>query len=1552
MDSLVEMLKNNQVTAEAALQIFQQMQKDNTKDELNYYSEKLVRQESVGLIEKNKEILLFTDDMSEVDGLKVQFQQHHCNVKYVLCHHHRQDEQGFDYELEMKNSSELDTIFANLEEEKFVPDVISFLNVQETFDFSFKEVNDLSWYANFITNIVKHFQFMFQIKYCFIWRNQTMDSSFTGKLRTIRLENPNFIYKSILDQSNNHPIQWEALVKELLEKSYQHGNYVYEGQNRYKKVITNITDEVQETCNVQEQIHNKTFIISGGMGGLGLIVANYLRGHQAKKVCLLGRKRLSKSMKETIEGLNQGSHIFEYYHCDITELTSVEETISEILARYHQVDGLFHCAGIAKDGLMNTINHEFFSQTLAAKCVGLVNLLETFTKFSCIVPFTKVFSSITSILGNVGQVPYAFANGLVNGLANDTIGKYGVFHVQALCWPLWKNGGMQVDGRKIKGIFEQTGEQILEDTMGLEALQQMWNSSCKVPLILYGKQKKINEFLNENQTKEIEINNMGILNKREEITVEQVIDYVRELVANVIAMPVHKLDIKTNWDFYGIDSLSIMRVNDEMKKVIPNLAVTVMYECGNVYDLAQLLYTQYRDKLDSVINHTTTKNIVVKPTIILNNDERVYPKEQKHSYSAVHKNRLDRNRKKKDIAIIGMAGRYPMAENLDEFWENLLSGRDCVQEIPTDRWDYEEYYHADKTKKGYTNSKWGGFIKDFNCFDAGFFHMTPREARYIDPQERIFLECSWHALEDAGYVTDDLAKQEVGVYVGVMYSHYQLYGLEFNEPGQRKAYNSSYSSIANRVSYYFNMSGPSMAVDTMCSSSLTAIHLARESILRGECSMAIAGGVNLTLHPNKYINLSQNNFLSSDGRCRSFGDGGDGYVPGEGVGAVILKELDQAIADGDYIYGVIKSTAINHGGRANGFTVPNPTRQTEVIKRAMKEGHIKPEQYSYIETHGTGTPLGDPIELKALQNAFGKLNESCPIGSVKSNIGHCEAASGVAGLMKMILQMKHKQLVPSIHCNPLNKNIDFHEFDFYVQKELTSWEHKMNHQRELPYVSGLSSFGAGGSNAHVIVQEYKESKDRINEQKLSYNILLISAKSMEDLFRYASIYLQFLQESKRTDCSFEHIAYATQHYRNTLSQRLAIVASDYDEAIDKLQSFINQESVETMGIFYNDEDDDNDYEQRIHSHQSSLREQDVFAIAKECVNIKGYDWTVLWGNTRYPKIKLPLYPFERVIYWIDEKTDKREGLQGTFTSRLINESTLFEQKYTTTYWQKDAFVQDHVIKGECLLPGAAMLLNAKTTLNLATSNHLAAICNWTFVAPVTFSHAEEQLVSTMDGNAMRYVMKSRQGGTDKTICTAQFELSSNNNQSRREYVDLTQIKSGCYTTYDGTKLYEDFKSNKQYYGNSLQVIDQIQYSNETALVSYKHISASQGNSLLFHIPYIDGAFQGLYVFKEQLGLKPGETMLPYKITRMEWLNELTAPKYVYIQKDSSQNRFDLSIVDESGLIGIKITGFTVMRVQQNGRDAVNIDEALRAMQDDHMDIDAAAELIERWLENA
>ncbi|HHI94226.1 MAG TPA: hypothetical protein ENK04_12045, partial [Gammaproteobacteria bacterium] len=617
-----------------------------------------------------------------------------------------------------------------------------------------------------------------------------------------------------------------------------------------------------------------------------------------------------------------------------------------------------------------------------------------------------------------------------------------------------------------------------------------------------------------------------------------------------------------------------------------------------------------------------------------------------------------------DIAIIGVSGRYPQARNLDEFWDNLRNGKDCITEVPKERWDWREYYSEDRTKPGCHYSKWGGFLDGVDEFDPQFFNISPREAAIIDPQERLFLEQAWAALEDAGYCREDLQKIQgeylsapVGVYAGVMYGEYQLLGAEASMQGDRKGFAGILANIANRVSYVFNLHGPSMTVDTMCSGSLTALHLACQDLKQGRTDLGIAGGVNVTIHPNKYLMLSSGQFISTAGHCESFGKGGDGYIPGEGVGVVLLKRLADAERDGDHIYGVVKSSAVNHGGKTNGYTVPNPNVQQMAITSAIKEAGIDPGVIGYIEAHGTGTKLGDPIEIAGLSKAFGRCTEKqfCRIGSVKSNIGHCESAAGIAGLTKVLLQMKHGQIVPSLHSETLNPNIDFSTTPFVVNQRLTDWNRLFIDGEERPRLAGISAFGAGGSNVHVVVEEYIPKKkmpllkDTVTPAPV---VIVLSAKNEVRLNDYVREFIKFLGKEGSYQPGIESMAYTLQTGREAMEERLALVVASVAELREKLSAFISgQEDIDALyrgrvkkadGTFI-DLDTDEDMKKTIDNWIIKGKHKKLADLWSKGVSI---DWHMLYGDAIPGRVSLPTYPFARDRYWATDKKPVASDING------------------------------------------------------------------------------------------------------------------------------------------------------------------------------------------------------------------------------------------------------------------------------------------------------------------
>ncbi len=536
---------------------------------------------------------------------------------------------------------------------------------------------------------------------------------------------------------------------------------------------------------------------------------------------------------------------------------------------------------------------------------------------------------------------------------------------------------------------------------------------------------------------------------------------------------------------------------------------------------------------------------------------------------------LPNNNDEQDIAIVGIGCRFPGAEGPEAFWQALLEGRDAVTQVPAHRWSAESFFDPDPTAPGKMTTRWGGFISGVDQFDPTFFGIAPREAARMDPQQRLLTEVCWEAFEDAGIVPGQIAGTDTGVFVGIAtndYGHLQFRRLDtvdaFSGTGN------ALSIAANRLSYLFDLHGPSLAIDTACSSSLVAVHQACESLRRGDCTLAVAGGVNVVLSPALAINFSKAGAMAADGRCKTFDARADGYVRGEGAGIVVLKPLSQAQRDADRVYAVIPGGAINQDGRTNGLMAPNPKAQERVLRTAYTRAGIAPETVGYVELHGTGTLLGDPIEAKALSAVTmpGRPPaQPCLVGSVKSNIGHLEAAAGVAGLVKVALALHHRHLPPSLHFSEPNPHIPLDNLALRVVEEGMPWP-----QTPEPRVAGVSSFGFGGTNAHVVLTESPSKPgvsagcsapghqdEQAGHSQENVLVLPVSAASEPALHQLAARHAHAVTSGSENDDSAQHQieAYcrAAALRRTHHQHRMACVGQSRSELIEALHAFIDDD---------------------------------------------------------------------------------------------------------------------------------------------------------------------------------------------------------------------------------------------------------------------------------------------------------------------------------------------------------------------------------------------------------
>jgi phthiocerol/phenolphthiocerol synthesis type-I polyketide synthase C len=508
------------------------------------------------------------------------------------------------------------------------------------------------------------------------------------------------------------------------------------------------------------------------------------------------------------------------------------------------------------------------------------------------------------------------------------------------------------------------------------------------------------------------------------------------------------------------------------------------------------------------------------------------------------------------IAIVGIGSRFPGAKDPEAFWRLLHDGLDAITEVPVDRWDINSLYKPNPGTPGRMSTRWGGFLEHVDQFDPHFFGISPREASRMDPQQRLLLEVSWEALEDAGQAPHRLAGSQTGVFIGINSVDYSQLQIRYGDfPFDIDAYagtGNAHSVAANRLSYLLDLRGPSLSVDTACSSSLVAIHLACQSLLSGESTLALAGGVNLILFPALTVAFSQAHMMASDGRCKTFDARADGYVRGEGCGIVILKRLSAALRDGDHIYALLRGSAVNQDGRTSGITAPNGLAQQAVIRQALDWAGVEADQLSYIETHGTGTALGDPIEVQAIAAVLGEArsgDQPCVLGSVKANIGHLEAAAGVASLVKVLLCLKHGEIPAQPHFEKLNPHISLEKTPLVIPSERRPWL-----RLEQPRFAGVSSFGFGGTNAHLILEEAPQRQPTYNEIERPLHMLALSTKSASTLKELAHRFENHL--ATHPDESLADVCFSANAGRSHFAHRLAATVDSPGQLRERLAAFI------------------------------------------------------------------------------------------------------------------------------------------------------------------------------------------------------------------------------------------------------------------------------------------------------------------------------------------------------------------------------------------------------------
>ncbi|MCL6591114.1 MAG: SDR family NAD(P)-dependent oxidoreductase [Firmicutes bacterium] len=918
----------------------------------------------------------------------------------------------------------------------------------------------------------------------------------------------------------------------------------------------------------------------------------------------------------------------------------------------------------------------------------------------------------------------------------------------------------------------------------------------------------------------------------------------------------------------------------------------------------------------------------------------------------------------REIAVIGMAGRFGAAANIEEFWQALQAGKDFIQEYPlsrqTDSDRLADFWGNTGKSNGKSRYSQGAYLKAIDQFDPQLFNISPLEARLMDPHQRIFLETVWAALEDAGYGGARLSGTKTGVFIG----HSSDFGcdyrylINFTAPSQwgLSVPGNIQSIIASRIAYLLDFRGPSILVNTACSSSLTAIHLACRSIRNGECELAVAGGVKLALAPfNTDENEAGIRILSVDGRARTFDDSSDGTGIGEGAGAVLLKPLKRALLDGDHIYAVIKGSAINQDGNSVGITAPNSAAQEEVILLAWKDADIPPETISYIETHGTGTKLGDPIEISGIQKAFRHYTDKkqfCAVASVKTNVGHLDHAAGIVAFIKAALALKNKQIPPSLHFEKPNRKIDFTDSPVYVNDRLRDWEASGSPRR-----CGISSFGLSGTNCHLVLEEappvaaVHESplQDETSRQPAA-RILALSAKNGHALLDLVKRYQQII--SKGIDGKLDALCYTANTGRGHYESRLAVIFTGEAELRKKIAGFLGRTPAADPenGIFYGhfkliatpnaklrDGEIDGAQKDSLDQEAGRLLKQLAAAAGQEKYNllsrlggiyVQGAEiqWEELYRGHHYQKISLPEYPFQRKRYWI-EPSPEESGLYQSLTAstpaihplidRRLAESLGIELYITSFSPRRHWVLNEHKVAGIYVAPGTAYLEMASEIGWRHYPGQALELRDIFFITPLALAEDETKEVQTvvkLEKDHLGFAMISRAEDGIAWVTHAEGKIYSFH-PTGNPGLEFTMISQ----EFKNSRIYQTGGTEKSgaaiETGPRWETLKKIHFDSQRALACFE-LKPEFISDLLehkLHPALMDSAVN--------IGVSSGSDglYLPFSYRSLKIHRPLSGKVYSYLRKNTKPGAnqetisVDITLWDEMGAIIAEIENYTVKK---------------------------------------
>ena len=1003
----------------------------------------------------------------------------------------------------------------------------------------------------------------------------------------------------------------------------------YENGKRFAKEYRKIKELPHK---VQKIKSTGVYAIIGGMGGIGTELAKYLKSNYNCTIVLIGRRNHSQIYES----------IGEYIRLDICDEKNTESAFESIIHKYGKIDGIFHCAGVCIDKLLKNKTCFDVEQVVSSKTIGLINLIKEVKKYGN--GFIICFSSLAAVTGNVGQCDYAYANAFMDACSQ----KYD--NIYSINWGLWKSGNMGKTEIIKENLKNEFGVLPIENQEGFSLMNTILNSGEKNVVVV--KEKTCNT----NKKAEIEKNTYS----------EEFIQYRKEISSELLkiaksTLKIVRLDNKICFNDDEMDSISLMEfARSVSQKYEVSVTIATIMEYDNIEKL-----TEYIMNEKNIVQRNNVTEIL--PDIIEHfpNEETLSVIENQNSTS------IGFSEEDNTIAIIGISGRFPDADDVDELWDNIIAGKNSITVIPEGRMNalYGKFDKSDYVK-------YAGLVKNIEVFDADYFNIPSQEAETMDPQQRILLEETVHCLENANIKIDSIKGKKIDVYVSVLSNDYSTVINESDNLFDPNVISGNdLSMLANRISYYFNLKGESITINTACSGALVCIKKAIDNIRTNKSEGAIVCAVNVLLDSTGFIRIGNLGLLNQDGKTKSFGENADGYVRGEGAGVIALRPLKNAIEDNNDILAVIKGCAVNHNGKGHYLMEPNAVAEAEVIKEAYQEARIPVDTVTYLECHGTGTPAGDANEIYAFKKAFKELNETkkteigsrvCALSTIKPNIGHLESASGIASIIKVIMALKHKMIPQTLMHDKIKSEYDFEKSPFYITNKNITWSPLKNeNDKILPRRAGVHSYSFGGTNAHLILEEYIKNDEYDSKEYDNENMIFpFSAKSKEALNNYLIGFIQFL--NKIDDAEMYKIACTLQDTRETYDEKVAFVTNNKSELIMLIKQYLNNEK--SKSILQKTSKEISEITEVLCQEGTNefisfmIEKNNIYGLAFLWANDIKISFSECFKNRKRYYTHIPTYCFEKNKYWVKKikTTINNECTMGNSVNNDYTEKTIAE----------------------------------------------------------------------------------------------------------------------------------------------------------------------------------------------------------------------------------------------------------------------------------------------------